>query len=57
MQVGVVSDLWRYPVSGLQGERIPVTEISGTGIAGDHLFAIQDGDTKRIFAPKSHPSS
>jgi uncharacterized protein len=40
-----VSELWRYPVKSLQGERIEQAVLTAAGIEGDRRFAIFDLDT------------
>lgn len=43
MLVGRVSELWRYPVKSMRGERLPRTAVELTyGIPGDRGWAIRD---------------
>jgi len=49
-RVGAVSELWRYPVIGLQGESVTRAKIVETGIAGDRAFQIRDEGGK-ILGP------
>jgi len=46
----VVSELWRYPVAGLQGESLRKAKIIETGISGDRAFHIRD-EAGRILGP------
>ena len=57
MSLGRVTEIWRYPVNGLQGERLAEGRVLKTGISGDHLYAIRDVRSNRILDPKSHPFS
>jgi hypothetical protein len=52
--VGTVAEIWRYPVSSLAGEPLPVAEISGSGIRGDRQFGLVDAETGDIAAPDQH---
>ena len=54
MSLGRVAEIWRYPVNGLQGEKLEESRVLTTGISGDHLYAIRDTRTNRILDPKSH---
>jgi uncharacterized protein len=40
--VATVSQLWRYPVKSMQGERIAATRIDGRGVVGDRGRAVID---------------
>jgi MOSC N-terminal beta barrel domain len=37
-----VTELWRYPVKSLQGERLDVVNVGSDGLEGDRRFAIYD---------------
>lgn len=37
-----VTELWRYPVKSLQGERLDVVSVGSDGLEGDRRFAIYD---------------
>ena len=52
----VVSQIWRYPVKSLGGERIGRARVGPDGIAGDRLWAIRDKATGRILSAKRHPA-
>ncbi|MCB0973203.1 MAG: MOSC N-terminal beta barrel domain-containing protein [Actinobacteria bacterium] len=39
---GVVSELWRYPVKSLRGERLDHAILTATGIQGDRLWMLVD---------------
>ena len=40
-----ISELWRYPVKSLQGERLQSENLGTQGIEGDRRFAIFDAET------------
>ena len=49
-----ITELWRYPVKSMQGERIDEAELTEMGIAGDRAFAIVDRETGHVASAK-HP--
>jgi hypothetical protein len=49
-----VSELWRYPVKSLGGERLAIAELSGNGIAGDRVVRVRDGRGRVITARTRH---
>jgi len=54
--VGTVSELWRYPIVGLQGESMKRARIAETGISGDRAYQLRDHDGK-ILGPVPQSSS
>jgi uncharacterized protein YcbX len=54
--VGTVSELWRYPIVGLQGELLKKAEIVETGILGDRVYQLRDHGGK-ILGPVPQSSS
>src|SRR5579864_4939145 len=40
-----VTELWRFPVKSLQGERLDAAMVTGDGLDGDRRYAIFDLDT------------
>jgi uncharacterized protein YcbX len=40
--IGVVAELWRYPVKSMLGERCGKAELGYRGVLGDRLWAVQD---------------
>jgi hypothetical protein len=49
-----VSELWRYPIKSLKGERIQQAEITVNGIPGDREIAVLGADG-RIVTSRSKP--
>ncbi len=47
-----VSDLWRYPVKSMAGERLDVAEIATEGMAGDRRWAVRDLETGKLVSAK-----
>lgn len=43
---GRVTQLWRYPVKSLVGERLRAAEVDARGVAGDRLWCVRDADGK-----------
>ena len=50
--VGFVSELWRFPVKSLRGERLDTAELTGTGLVGDRAWAIVDAATGKPVSAK-----
>ncbi|MFI9328122.1 MOSC domain-containing protein [Kitasatospora sp. NPDC052868] len=44
--IGVIEQLWRYPVKSTGGERLDSVEVDERGLAGDRLYAVRDGSGK-----------
>ena len=42
MKVGTVSQLWRYPVKSMGGERLRAAALTWRGIPGDRGWAVYD---------------
>jgi uncharacterized protein YcbX len=40
-----VTELWRYPVKSMQGERVDAVDLTSWGLAGDRRWALFDLDT------------
>jgi uncharacterized protein YcbX len=47
--VGRISEIWRYPVKSMRGERLDRAELRWTGIAGDRQFAFVRGASRARF--------
>jgi uncharacterized protein YcbX len=57
MMLGRVAEIWRYPVNGLQGEKLVQARVIATGISGDHLYALRDSASGKVLDPKSYSFS
>ena len=53
-QQAAVSELWRYPVKSMGGERIDATEVADAGFIGDRAYAVIDPATQKVGSAK-HP--
>lgn len=51
-QIGSVSQLWRYPVKSLQGERVGAVELGERGVPGDRCWAVRDEERGGIRGAK-----
>jgi len=49
-----LSEIWRYPVKSMAGERLTSTELLSTGIPGDRVVQVWNG-TNRILTSRNHP--
>lgn len=56
MRLGLVSELWRYPVKSMAGERRPSVRISARGIPGDRGWAVFDETRQGITNGKRIPA-
>jgi uncharacterized protein YcbX len=50
-----VSEIWRYPVKSLKGERLNETEITKLGIPGDRQIAVIRTISGRFLTSRSRP--
>lgn len=50
--VGAISELWRFPVKSMQGERTTSLAIDEAGVVGDRAFAIVDTATGKVASAK-----
>ena len=50
-----VSEIWRYPVKSLKGERLQETEITKLGIPGDRQIAVIRTISGRFLTSRSKP--
>jgi uncharacterized protein YcbX len=53
MRFGTASELWRYPVSSLTGERLETTDLDENGVAGDRQWGLFDAHSAAVAAPES----
>ncbi len=51
--VGRVSEIWRYPVKSMQGERLDSVPLVGHGMAGDRALGVRDLTTGKILSAKT----
>jgi len=51
-QIGVVQDLFRYPVKSMRGERLSAVDIGVQGIIGDRAYALRETNGRVVTAKK-----
>lgn len=52
----IATQLWRYPVKSMAGERLEVAELERRGIVGDRLWAVRDDDKHTLTSAKKLPA-
>ncbi len=52
MRVGTVSEIWRYPVKSMQGERLDDVAVHASGVLGDRVWAVRDEAKQAIVGAK-----
>jgi len=50
-----ITEIWRYPVKSLAGERLESTWVREDGIAGDRRVLVFDEQTRRLITSRTHP--
>src|SRR5947199_5274947 len=50
-----VSEIWRYPIKSLKGERLNETEITKLGVPGDRQIAVIRTINGRFLTSRSRP--
>jgi len=55
MRIGRVSEIWRYPVKSMAGERLPRTTPGARGIPGDRVWALRDERAGEIRGARNLP--
>lgn len=56
LAIGTVKELWRYPVKGMAGETVNVSEIGAQGLPGDRIWALRDVARREIQSCKTRPA-
>lgn len=54
MVTGTVTELWRYPVKSMLGERVDAVEVGEHGLSADRAFALIDDETGKVCSAKRH---
>ncbi len=55
-QVGIIKEIWRYPVKGMAGEMTNSCPIGPDGLAGDRVWALRDTARQEIQSCKFRPN-
>ena len=50
--IGVVKDLFRYPVKSMLGERLIEVDIGESGVIGDRAYALREASGRVVTAKK-----
>lgn len=50
-----ISEIWRYPVKTMAGEKLTRAVVGPLGIEGDRIVHVEDG-TGRVITSRSHPA-
>ena len=50
-----ITELWRYPVKSLLGERLPTLRLVDDGVEGDRMWGIRDHRDGRILTARREP--
>jgi uncharacterized protein len=50
--IGVVQDLFRYPVKSMRGERLSAVDIGAHGVIGDRAYALREANGRVVTAKK-----
>jgi uncharacterized protein YcbX len=51
-QIGVVKEIFRYPVKSMQGERLSAVDIGVHGVIGDRAYALREANGRVVTAKK-----
>jgi uncharacterized protein YcbX len=51
--VGVIAELWRFPVKSMTGERLDQADLTTGGLLGDRAYALIDVETGKVVSAKS----
>ena len=52
---GNITEIWRYPVKSMGGERVAVTEVDTSGIPGDRRLGVMDRASGKLLSAKTVP--
>ena len=54
-KVGVIREIWRFPVKSMQGDKIESCTVSETGVLGDRRWAMRDEEREEVQWGKMYP--
>src|SRR5450631_4285766 len=50
-----VSEIWRYPVKSMRGQRLTQSDVLRTGLVGDRSIVVVSRTTGRFITSRTHP--
>ena len=53
LRVGVVKEIWRYPVKSMAGERVVMGDLTPRGLRGDRRWALRDDVHQEIWSGRN----
>jgi uncharacterized protein YcbX len=53
--IGVVKELWRYPVKSMLGEQVEHFVVGERGVAGDRAWALRNAESRHVMSAKKWP--
>lgn len=56
MIVGLVKEVWRYPVKSMAGERLELCTVTPSGVLGDRTWALRDEQRGEITSARKSPA-
>ena len=54
-RVGILQEIWRFPVKSMQGATVPQAQVTTQGIAGDRAWAMRDELRREVQWGKKYP--
>ena len=51
--LGTLTELWRFPVKSMQGERLQQLTLQTRGVVGDRAYALIDVESGKVVSAKS----
>ncbi len=51
----IISEIWRYPVKSLAGEKLKTAQLNLDGISGDRRVLVYDEESRRLVTSRTKP--
>ena len=55
IQLGVIKEIWRFPVKSMQGDMVAACRVTTQGLAGDRAWAMRDETRQEVQWGKKYP--